>query len=472
MDEAVGLRADLYALTMMQGYWARGRREEWGAFELFFRSVPEGGAYCIAGGIEDALDLVERMRFDPEDLEYLRSLGLFQEEFLGFLSSLRFQGEIRTVAEGAVVFPNEPILEVCGPLPEAQWIESILLNCVNFQTLIATKARRIVEAAAPASVVEFGLRRAQGPNGALWASRASYLAGAAGTSNLEAGRVYGIPVYGTHAHSWVQSFATEVEAFRAYSETFPDHSILLIDTYDTLGSGLAGAIQVAKQLAASGRCLAGVRLDSGDLAYLSKECRRRLDAEGLGYVKIVASSDIDEHLLQDLKVQGAPIDVYGVGTRLATAFGEPALGGVYKLTSIRRGERWEPTIKVSSNPSKTTLPGRKQVYRWESDGRYLGDALALLEEPPPTWMRHPDVEFKQTSLDPGELRPLLELKWLGKRRLGGRESLADSRRRVEEEMRKLPAEHKRLANPHTYRVGATAALYGLRKSMIAQRTTG
>jgi nicotinate phosphoribosyltransferase len=472
LDESVGLRADLYALTMMQGYWARGRREDWGAFDLFFRSVPEGGGYCIAAGIEDALDLVERMQFTPEDLDYLRSLGLFQEDFLQFLRSLRFRGEIRCVPEGAVVFPNEPLLEVCGPLPEAQWIESILLNCVNFQTLAATKARRIVESAAPASVVEFGLRRAQGPNGALWASRASFLAGVAGTSNLEAGRAYGIPVYGTHAHSWVQSFESEAEAFRAYSETFPDHAILLIDTYDALGSGLAGAVQEAKRLAASGRRLAGVRLDSGDLAYLSKECRRRLDAEGLEYVKIVASSDIDEYLLQDLKVQGAPIDVYGVGTRLATAFGEPALGGVYKLTAIRRGGEWEAKIKISSNPSKTTLPGRKQIYRWESDGRYLGDALALLEEPPPSWMRHPDVEFKQTSLAPAELRPLLTLRWDGEGRVGGRESLADSRRRVEEEMQKLPAEHKRLANPHTYRVGVSAGLYNLRKSMIAQRTTG
>lgn len=465
-DESTALRTDLYELTMMQGYWARGRLDEWAAFELFFRAVPEDGGYCVAAGIEDALALVEQARFTADQIDYLRSLGLFQDDFLQCLRSLRFRGRIRAVAEGTVVFANEPILEVSGPIMEAQWLESMLLNCVNFQTLLATKACRIVLAAAPAAVIEFGLRRAQGPNGALWASRAAYIAGAIGTSNVEAGQRYGIPVYGTHAHSWVQSFDSEADAFRAYSETFPVGSILLIDTYDTLGSGLPAAIAEAKRLEENGHRLVGVRLDSGDLAYLSKECRRRLDAEGLDYVKIVASSDIDEYLLQDLKVQEAPIDMYGVGTRLVTAFQEPALGGVYKLVALRKKVEWTPKIKISSNPAKTTIPGRKQVYRWESDGCYLGDAIALVDESPPVAMRHPDIEYKQTALPPLQLRPLLETRWDRDGPVGTTSTLEDPRNRVTEEMGRLPAEHKRLANPHTYRVGLSEALYELRKLMI------
>ena len=466
LSASLPLRTDLYELTMMQGYWAAGRSEEWGSFELTFRDIPEGGGYCIAAGIEDALALIEQMHFSNDHLDYLRSLQLFQPAFLENLSTIRFRGDVRAVAEGSLIFPHEPLIEVSGPLPEAQWIESMLLNTVNFQTLIATKARRIVEAAKPAAVIEYGLRRAHGPNGALWASRASYLAGAVGTSNVEAGYIYGLPLYGTHAHSWVQSFDDEATAFRTYSDVFPNNSVLLIDTYDTLGSGLPLAIAEAKRLEQQGGRLVGIRLDSGDLAYLAKECRRRLDEAGLAYVKIVASSDIDEYLLQDLKVQGAPIDLYGVGTKLVTAFQDPALGGVYKLVAIQRQGSWLPKIKISSNPIKTTIPGRKQIYRWESQGKFLGDCLATIDDLPPNHMRHADIEYKQTSLSTAELTPLLEQRMKDGQVVLAPRTLDESRKRVDQEMAKLPAEHHRLANPHAYRVGLSDRLFELRRQMI------
>lgn len=464
----LALRTDLYELTMMQGYWASGRLDEWGAFELSFREVPEQGGYCIAAGVEDALSLLQDVAFHDEDIDYLRSLQLFQPGFLEYLRTLRFRGDVRAVREGSLIFPHEPILEVIGPLAEVQWVESMLLNMINFQTLIATKARRMVDVAQPASIIEYGLRRAQGPNGALSATRASYLGGCIGTSNVEAGFHYQIPVFGTHAHSWVQSFDEEGEAFRVYSDVFPNHSVLLIDTYDTLRTGLPLAIAEGKRLEERGARLQGIRLDSGDLAYLSKECRRQLDNAGLGYVKIIASSDIDEYLIQDLKVQGAPIDLYGVGTKLVTAFQDPALGGVYKLVAIRNEQHWSPRIKISSNPVKTTIPGRKQIYRWEASGRYLSDCLATLEETIPVHMRHPDVEYKQMDLVPEQLRPILESRLLAgiPVRLG--DTLEESRAWVQQEIAKLPLEHRRLANPHSYRVGLSDHLFDLRQRMIKE----
>lgn len=465
---SLALRTDLYELTMMQGYFTSGRSDEWGTFELMFREVPEQGAYCIAAGIEDALSLLQNMAFQDEEIEYLRSLDLFQPEFLKYLRSLRFSGDVRAIREGSLVFPHEPIFEVSGPLAEVQWVESLLLNTINFQTLIATKARRMVDTAMPASIIEYGLRRAQGPNGALWASRASYLGGCIGTSNVEAGFHYRVPVYGTHAHSWVQSFDDEEEAFRTYSDIFPKHSVLLIDTYDTLRTGLPLAIEEAKRLEQKGAQLQGIRLDSGDLAYLSKECRRQLDEAGLNYVKIIASSDIDEYLIQDLKVQGAPIDLYGVGTKLVTAFQDPALGGVYKLVALRKDRHWSPRIKISSNPTKTTIPGRKQIYRWEANGRYLGDCIATMEETTPVHMRHPDITYKQSDLIPEQLHPLLEPRLLGGNTVRSADTLEDSRAWVQQEMAKLPIEHRRLANPHPYRVGLSDRLFELRHRMIKE----
>jgi nicotinate phosphoribosyltransferase len=461
---------DLYELTMMQGYFAAGRRSEVAAFELFFRRIPEGGGYCIAAGIEDALAVVSNLSFRAEHIDYLASLGFFRDDFLEYLGTLRFTGVIRTVPEGSLAFANEPLVTVVAPIMEAQWLETLLLNFVNFQTLIATKASRIVRTAKPATVVEFGLRRAQGPNGGLFASKAAYLAGCIGTSNVEAGFRYGIPVYGTHAHSWVQSFETEQDSFRAYSRAFPDHTIFLIDTYHTIENGLPAAIAEAKRLEATGHRARGVRIDSGDLAYLAKACRHALDGAGLSYMKVFASSDIDEYIIQDLKAQNAPIDIYGVGTRLATAFGEPALGGVYKLVAVRPAEQWIPKMKISSNPAKSTIPGRKQIWRWESNGQYLGDCLSFEDEPPPNRMRHPVVDYQQTALDSRELRPLLTTRLHGGQLVDPPTPLEEIRVRVEDELNKLPPEHQRLANPHIYRVGLSDRLWGYRREMIERLT--
>ena len=461
------LFTDLYELTMMQGYWASGLTEHHSCFELFFRSVPEQGGYCVAAGIEDSLRLLADLRFRPEHLDYLASLELFRPAFLEYLGDLRFRGDLRALPEGSIVFPHEPILEVTGRTVEAQWVETLLLNCVNFQTLIATKASRIVRAATPATVIEFGLRRAHGPNGGRWASKAAYAGGCVGTSNVEAGFLYGIPVYGTHAHSWIQSFPNERDAFRAYADAFPDHCIFLIDTYDTLHQGLPNAIAEAKRLQAAGRRAVGIRLDSGDLAYLAKACRAELDKAGLEYVKILASSDIDEYLIQEMKVQQAPIDFFGVGTRLVTAFQEPALGGVYKLAAIKApGGAWEPKLKISSNPAKTTIPGRKQIWRYEADGRYQGDALACFDEAAPARMRHPDLEHKQTTFPADTLRPLLAPRMRGGELLGAAPSLEETRGFVATELAKLPVEHQRLANPHIYRVGLSDRLWETRHTMI------
>jgi nicotinate phosphoribosyltransferase len=324
----------------------------------------------------------------------------------------------------------------------------------------------MVREAHPATVVEFGLRRAQGPDGALSASRAAYLGGCVGTSNMLAGARFDIPVYGTHAHSWVMAFADEQSAFDAYAEVFPQSTVLLIDTYDTLEQGLQHAIATARRMQARGERLAAVRLDSGDLAYLSKACRRRLNEAGFAGVKILVSSDVDEYVIRDLKAQGCPIDIFGVGTRLATAFQEPALNGVYKLCALRHGDVWEPKLKLSSNPAKSTIPGRKQLWRWEHDGAYLGDCLTLVEEPPPVRMIHPEFAHQRTELSATELRPLLEARILQGRRLDDADSLTAARDRAQRELDKLPQEHRRLINPHVYRVGLSQELWDLRRELM------
>lgn len=464
---------DFYELTMMQGYWATGRWDEVAAFELYFRTIPEKGGYAIAAGIEDALDFATSVRFLPEHCDYLASQQIFRPAFVEFLAGLRFRGTIRAVEEGTLVFPNEPIVEVVAPLGEAQWLESALLNTINFHTLVATKASRMVREAHPAKVIEFGLRRSQGPDGALSAAQAAHLGGCVGTSNTQAGFRLGIPVFGTHAHSWVMSFESDEAAFRAYADVYPDHSTFLLDTYDTLRDGLPAAIAVGKEMAAAGHTLIAVRLDSGDLAYLSKACRAALDAAGLANVKILASSDVDEHVIRDLKAQGAPIDLYGVGTRLVTAYQEPALNGVYKLCATRDGVAWRPRLKLSSNPAKTTIPGRKQVWRWESaGGRYLGDCLALIDEPAPTRMTSLESAHLRTSLEPGQLRPLLHERMREGHRFGSPPSLDVRRARVVEELNRLPEEHRRLSQPHLYRVGLSDELGKLRSQMIEERSRG
>ena len=320
------LLTDLYELTMLAGYLEEGMTEKQAVFDLFFRTNPYEGGYAVFAGLEPALEYLEGLNFLPEELEYLQGLGIFKPRFIEFLREFRFRCTVTAPPEGTVVFANEPLLTVEGALAEAQFVETALLNIINFQTLVATKAARITHAAAGAPVIEFGLRRAHGPDGGLSCARAACVGGVRSTSNVQAGMVYGLPVRGTHAHSWVQAFPDELTAFRAYAEAFPDSSILLVDTYDTLKSGIPNAITVARELRAGGHELRGVRLDSGDLAFLSRESRRMFDEAGFPEVKIVASNELDEFVIDSIRDEGGRVDIYGVGTRLATCAGDRAAG--------------------------------------------------------------------------------------------------------------------------------------------------
>ena len=375
------LLTDLYQLTMAAGYWHSGRAETEAVFHLTFRTLPFGGGYAVAAGLEDVIAWVRAFRFDADDLEYLATLKgngggrLFEPGFLEYLGGLRMSCDIDAIPEGTVVFPGEPLIRVRGPMVQAQLLETALLNLVNFQTLIATKAARICEAAGEAPVLEFGLRRAQGPDGAVMASRAAFVGGCAATSNVLAGKRLGIPVRGTHAHSWVMSFDSEREAFLAYVRAMPENATLLVDTYDTIG-GVRHAIEAGEELRASGHRLAGIRLDSGDLAVLSIEARRMLDAAGFGDAVIVASNDLDEEIIMSLRQQGAAIGVWGVGTKLVTGGGQGALGGVYKLGAIRGMDgRWVPKVKLSEQTAKVSTPGILNVRRFTAGGEFCGDAV-------------------------------------------------------------------------------------------------
>ncbi len=460
---ATPLFTDLYQLTMMQGYRITGLHGREACFDLFFRHHPFRGGYSIAAGLEDALTFLETARFDDSDLGYLESLGLFTRDFLDSLGSFRFSGTVHAVQEGTVVFPNTPILRVEGPMDECQLVESSLLNIVNFQSLIATKAARVCQEVGGENVMEFGLRRAQGPDGAITASRAAYIGGCAMTSNVLAGKIHGIPVGGTHAHSWVMAFESELEAFRAFARVYPRDSVLLTDTYDTLKSGVPNAIRVALEMRERGESLKGIRLDSGDLAYLSIEARRMLDEAGLTDVKIVCSGDLDEHILHDMRAQGARIDLYGVGTNLATAQGEPAFPGVYKMAALRgRDGDWEMKLKIADGRKKATLPGVKQVWRlYDSADEMMADWMELEDPDPgrvPDFSRglvghHPVLTYQKKRYD-GISRavPLLEPVFSGGRRLKPRGSLGESRRTVSDQLARLHPTMRRLLNPHIYKV--------------------
>lgn len=467
---SLSLLTDLYQLTMLAGYHDAGKLSERSCFDLYFRRCPFQGSYCLAAGLEPALTYLESIRFSDDELEYLFELGLFSSEFLDYLRDFRFTGDVWALAEGELVFPNVPLLRVEGNLGDCQLVESALLNIINFQTLVATKASRVKAAAGEGSVLEFGLRRAQGVDGALAASRAAYLGGCDATSNALAGKLYGIPVRGTHAHSWVMSFDTEFEAFRAYANTYPDGCTLLVDTYDTLASGVPNAIAVGQELARTGHTLNGIRLDSGDLAELAKESRRLLDEGGLQATKIVASNDLDEHEIRRLKALGAPIDIWGVGTNLVTCKDEPALGGVYKL--VASGEELSPRIKRSANPVKSTVPGLKQVYRFhDEEGFVLGDLICLESEPAPAdgspvLLHDPLYPEQSIELRGTFIRPLLRRVMDDGKRLSPEEPLAVSRERALQQVESLPVSLRALQETTAYRVGLSSPLYKLRQRLL------
>ena len=481
--EDMALLTDFYQLTMMSGYWQTDRQDTMVCFEYFFRELPAHNGFAISAGLEQLLDLVEGLHFTEQDLAYLASLGTFDPKFMEFLRSFRPKCCLFAVPEGTVVFPQEPLLRVEAPLAEAQLLETAILNSLNYPTLVATKTARIRLAAQDDYVMEFGLRRAQGPDGGLCGSRASFVGGADATSNVLAGKLFGIPVRGTHAHSWVMSFEDELTAFRTYASLFPDNCLLLVDTYDTLTSGLPNALTVFKELRAGGHEVRpAIRLDSGDLARLSKAAYRMFAEAGFPDPVIVASNELDEDLIADLKRQGARVNSWGVGTHLITSSNHPALGGIYKLTAVHSGpsgDVWEPRIKLSSNPAKITNPGRKRLRRYrDADGRPLGDVMYLVEEdalpsgPRVPYVGHNDLSFVMQLEGVATCEELLIPMVHGGGRVAPAPKLTDVRARAAAEVASLPDELKRLRNPQTYPVGLSPLVARTKADLIQQAMGG
>jgi nicotinate phosphoribosyltransferase len=453
---------DKYQLTMSQVYFLKGQKDIKAVFDYFFRKLPFGGGYAIFAGLEDLLNALADLHFDKQDIDFLRREG-FNPDFIDYLEKFRFNGNIYSSTEGDIVFPIRPVLQIEANIIEAQIIETLLLNILNFQTLIATKASRMRQAAEDRVLIDFGLRRAQGPGG-YYASRAAFLGGFNGTSNVLAGRDYGIPVSGTMAHSFVESYNDELSAFIDFAEVQPDDCVLVVDTYDTLKSGLPNAIIVAKKMEAKGQRLNAIRLDSGDLAYLAKECRRKLDNAGLSYVKIAVSNQLDEYIIKSLMDQHAPIDVFGVGTSLVTGNPDGALDGVYKLASAND----IPRIKLSENISKITLPHRKQVFRiLDNDDRFIGaDAVTVSDEKDVDVMHHPMYPLKSLFVGNNAKEPLLQ------KVIGNGIRLSTPRSPLEivnyslQRLEKLPDEYKRFDNPHIYKIGISTKLQTERDRLI------
>lgn len=451
---------DYYELTMAQGYYLAGRADESACFDYFFRDLPFDGGYVVFAGIADLLEILDNFYFHEEELAYLEAQG-FRHEFLEFLRNFEMKATIHSVREGEVVFPMEPLVRVEGTIIETQILETLLLNILNFESLIATKAARMKYAAGDRKVLDFGLRRAQGFGG-VQASKAAIIGGVEATSNVYSAFRHDIPASGTMAHSWVQSFEDELTSFRKYAEYYPDETILLVDTYDTLGSGVPNAIKVGKELEENGHRLVGIRLDSGDLAYFSRKSRQMLDEAGLDYVKIAASNQLDERLIQSLNSQGAPIDLFGVGTRLVTGHDTPALDGVYKLSAVNR----EPKLKISENIEKVTLPGVKTTVRYsDSNGNFYGDGIMLEEENGVETIYHPHYPAKHADIHDFNAEPLLHKVYSEGTPTIDIPAATDSADYARQRLSKLNPEHKRFENPHIYKIGISEKLMNLRDEL-------
>ncbi len=468
------MMTDLYQLTMMNGYLKNGMKDNVAVFDLFFRPLQNNSVYAIMAGLEQAIEYIENLHFEEEDLDYLRSLNIFDEDFMRYLKEFHFSGEIYAVEEGTPVFPREPLIRVKAPIMEAQLIETALLNIINHQTLIATKASKVTTAAEGATVLEFGLRRAQGPDAGIYGARAAMIGGCAGTSNVLTGQLFDVPIGGTHAHSWVMSFPDELSAFRAYAEMYPGGCLLLVDTYNTLKSGVPNAITVFKELRAKGYEPTGIRLDSGDLAYLSKRARKMLDEAGFENAKIFASGDLDENVIWDLKMQGARIDVYGVGTKLITSDDLPALGGVYKLAAEVVNGKMIPKIKISENAVKVTNPGYKQVWRiyGRADGKAVADLITLDEEKinteAPLTIFDPVDTWKRMTITDFTVKPLLVPVFKDGKKVYDSPSLKEIQKNYFAQMDTFWDEYKRLTRPHVYKVDLSDKLYQLKKQLLEQ----
>lgn len=476
------LYTDLYLLTMAQGFWKSGNKDEQATFMMYFRDYPFQGGYAIACGMAQLAEIIDDYTFSEDDIAYLATLPapaggkLFENDFLDYLSTFKLSVDIDAVHEGTVVFPYEPIVRVQGSIMQCQMLEAALLNCVNFQTLIATKSARVCRAAKGAPVAEFGLRRAQGEGG-IWASRAAYVGGCASTSNVLAGEQFDIPVSGTHAHSWVMSFDDELTAFREYVRLFPNNSTLLVDSYD-VEQGVKNAIIVAGEMRDRGEKLAAIRIDSGDLAWLAKMSRKMLDGAGLEDVKIVLSNDLDERTVESILDEGAPVDAWGIGTKLITAYDQPTLGGVYKLCAIRKSDQyaWSDRLKVSETAAKTTIPGVVDVRRYTNeDGTLAGDMVFDVNR---------GVDEDERIVDP--LDPLRQKQLKGKKfstllhplARKGESVLSEefrnakcAQRRAIAGLKELDDSQLRLLNPHTYPVGLESSLSARRQDLICELRT-
>ena len=466
--------ADFYELTMANGYFRSGLKDRICYFDVFFRSIPDGGGFAIAAGLEQVVQYIEDLRFDDADIDYLRSKGAFDEEFLQFLRDFKFTGDIWAVPEGTPIFPREPIMVVRAPAIEAQFVETYLLLCLNHQSLIATKSSRIVRAAQGRPVSEFGSRRAQGPSGALLGARASYIAGCSGTACAMADQLYGTPATGTMAHSWVQMFPDEYTAFKTYCELYPNSSTLLVDTYNVLKSGVPTAIKVFKELGIKN---GGIRIDSGDLAYLSRKARTMLDDAGLPGIKIIASNSLDEYIIRDLITQGARIDAFGVGERLITSKSQPVFGGVYKLVAIEDEEGAViPKIKISENPAKVTIPHFKKVYRLfdKGTGKAMADYICTFDEEPdftqPLELFDPEATWKRKTLTNYEAVPLLAPIFKNGVRVYDLPSIEELRAYCTRQVDRLWDEVKRFEYPHNYYVDLSQKLWDIRSKLLADRT--
>ncbi|HKJ49202.1 MAG TPA: nicotinate phosphoribosyltransferase [Christiangramia sp.] len=453
---------DQYQLSMAQVYFKKGHKNHTAIFDCYFRKLPFEGGYAIFSGLEDLLEIISKLRFTESDLEFLKRQG-FDDEFLKYLKDFKFRGKIYSAQEGDVVFPTRPIIQVEANIIEAQIIETILLNLLNFQTLIATKASRIRLVAGDATLLDFGLRRAQATGG-FYASRAAVIGGFNGTSNVLAGKKFDIPVSGTMAHSFVQSYDDELEAFRDFAQGRPEGCVLLVDTYNTLKSGVPNAIKVAKEMEARGDKLMAIRLDSGDLTYFARQSRKLLDEAGLDYVKIAASNQLDEHVIKSLLEQQAPIDIFGVGTNLVTGDPDGALDGVYKL-AFSNGK---PRIKISESIFKVTLPHKKQVFRMKDEnGKCIGaDAIGLFEEEKISEMFHPFEPYKSMDVSKFHQEPILQKVMENGEMLINKRSLEEISEYSLSRISELPIEYKRFNNPHIYKIGISERLRNERENLI------
>ena len=473
-ERNLSLLCDYYELTMSNGYFKKGMADRIAYFDVFFRTVPDGGGFAVAAGLEQVVDYINNLHFSDDDIDYLRSKGIFDEAFLEYLSDFHFTGDIYAMPEGTPVFPGEPILTVKAPVIEAQLIETYLLLAINHQSLVATKANRIVRAANGRAVLEFGSRRAQGADGAVIGARAAYIGGCKGTACTLTDKLYGVPASGTMAHSWVQMFDTEYEAFKTYCELYPQNATLLVDTYNTLKSGVPNAIRTFKEvLLPKGITNFGIRLDSGDISYLSKKARKMLDEAGLEQCKIVASNSLDEHLICDLMIQGAKIDVFGVGERLITSSSTPVFGGVYKLVAVENEDgEIIPKIKVSENVSKITNPHFKKVYRYydNESKKAIADELCVYDETvnenEPRTIFDPNAVWKAKTLTDFTARELLVPIFKEGKCVYDLPKLDEIQSYCKEQIDLLWDEVKRFENPHTYYVDLSGKLWKIKQKLL------